>query len=94
MYEYHGWITVVYSIWEVEDEDEKLETAVNYARDLIEQTLPKRYINELKVVNGEYMISLAGLANHRGTLEDDLINVFREIGEKAPGSYGLAPYRR
>ena len=89
MYEYHGWITLVYSICEVEDEDEKLKIAVDYARDLIEQTLPKRYINELKVVNGEYMISLAGLANHRGTLEKALINFYREIGEKAPGSYGL-----
>ena len=35
------------------------------------------------------MLCLAGLANYRGILEDDLINVFREIGEKAPGSYGL-----
>ena len=89
MYEYHGWITLVYSICEVEDEDEKLKIAVDYARDLIEQTLPKRYINELKMVNGEYMISLAGLANHRGTLEESLIDFFKEIGEKAPGSYGL-----
>ena len=89
MYEYHGWITFVYSIDEVEDEDKKLETAVNYARDLIEQTLPKRYINELKVMNGEYMVSLAGLSNHRGSLEEALIKIFKEIGEKAPGSYGL-----
>ena len=35
------------------------------------------------------MVSLAGLSNHRGSLEEGLINIFREIGEKAPGSYGL-----
>ena len=35
------------------------------------------------------MVSLAGLSNHRGTLEEALINVFQGIGKKAPGSYGL-----
>ena len=89
MFEYYGWISFVYSICEVEDEDEKLEIAVDYARNLIKQTLPERHINELKVINGQYMVSLAGLSNHRGLLEEALINIFREIGEKAPGSYGL-----
>ena len=89
MFEYHGWITFVYSICEVEDEDEKLKIAVAYALDLIKRTLPSHHINELRVINAQYMLCLAGLANHRGTLEDDLICVFREIGEKAPGSYGL-----
>ena len=35
------------------------------------------------------MVSLVGLSNHRGLLEKALIDMFREIGEKAPGSYGL-----
>ena len=89
MFEYYGWIALIYSICEVEDEDKKLKIAVDYAKNLIEQTLPKRHINELKVINGQYMVSLARLSNHRGTLEEALINFFREIGEKAPGSYGL-----
>ena len=51
--------------------------------------MPERYISELKVVNGQYMISLAGLANHREILEEAPINLYRQMGEKAPGSYGL-----
>ena len=89
MFEYYGWIALVYSICEVEDEDEKLKIAVDRAANLIKETLPERHINELKVINGQYMISLAGLANHRGILEEALINFFREIGKQAPGSYGL-----
>ena len=48
MFEYYGWIALIYSICEVEDEDEKLKIAVDYAENLIRQTLPERHINELK----------------------------------------------
>ena len=89
MFEYYGWIALIYSICEVEDEDEKLEIAVDYAKNLIKKTLPEHHINELRAINGQYMVSLAGVSNHRGFLEEALISFFREIGKKAPGSYGL-----
>lgn len=89
MFEYHGWICIVYAPYDVEDELERLDEVAKYAKHLIEQKLPTNYIAEFKPVNGEYMGSFAGLANHRGILANDLFDIFRDIGEKATGSYGL-----
>ena len=89
MYEYHGWFCIAVAPHEVEDEDCKLYEVVNYVKNLIEQTLPEHHIAELKPINGEYMASFAGFANHRSSLADNLIRIFQEIAQKAPGSYGL-----
>ena len=89
MFEYHGWITFVYSPYEVEDEDEKLDKVISYAENFIKQVLNERHIAELKVINAEYMASFAGSANHRSPDVEAVIEFFEEIGTKAPGSYGL-----
>ena len=89
MFEYHGWITFVYSPYDVENEEEKLDEVISYARNFIEQVLNKNHIAELKVINAEYMASFAGFANHRSPDVEAVIEFFEEIGKKAPGSYGL-----
>lgn len=89
MYEYHGWIGIVVAPYDVEDETQKLHEVANYVKNLIEQTLPAHHIAELKPINGEYMASLAGFANHRSSLASNLIHIFQEVAQKAPGSYGL-----
>ena len=89
MFEYHGWISFVYSPYEVEDEDERLKEVINYAENFIERVLNERHIHELKVINAQYMASFAGYANHRSPDVEAVIEFFEEIGKKAPGSYGL-----
>lgn len=89
MFEYHGWITFVYSPYDVEDEDEKLREVISYAKNFIEQVLNKRHIAELKVINAEYMASFAGSANHRSPDVEAVIELFEEIAKRATGSYGL-----
>ena len=89
MFEYHGWIGIVVAPYDVENEIHKLREVVNSAKNSIEQTLPAHHIAELKPINGEYMASFAGFANHRSSLGGNLIQIFQEIAQKAPGSYGL-----
>ena len=89
MFEYHGWISIIVAPYDVENEDEKLHQVVTYSKNLIEQTLPKHHIAELKPINGEYMASFAGLANHSSSVAEAIISIFKKIGQKAPGSYGI-----
>ena len=85
MFEYHGWISFVYSPYDVENEDEKLKEVIDYASNLIKQVLNKNHIAELKVINAKYMASFAGYANHRSPDVEAVIEFFEEIGKKAPG---------
>ena len=89
MFEYHGWITFVYSPYDVEHEEEKLDTVISYAKNFIKQVLNERHIAELKVINAEYMASFAGAANHRSPDVEAVIEFFEEIAKRATGSYGL-----
>lgn len=89
MFEYHGWMCIVVAPYDVEDEDEKLHQIVNYIRELIDRTLPKHHIAHLKPINGEYMACFAGFMNHSTPGAEAVINIFREVAQKAPGSYGL-----
>ena len=89
MFEYHGWITFVYSPYDVEDEDEKLNKVISYAKNFIKQVLNERHIAELKVINAEYMASFAGSANHRSPDVEAVIEFFEEIAKRATGFYGL-----
>ena len=89
MFEYYGWITFVYSPYDVENEDEKLDVVISYAMNFIKQVLNENHIAELKVINAKYMASFAGYANHRSPDVEAVIEFFEEIGQKAPGSYGL-----
>ena len=59
MFEYHGWITFVYSPYDVEDEDKKLKAVVDYAKNFIKRVLNENHIAELKVINAKYMASFA-----------------------------------
>ena len=89
MFEYHGWISFIYSPYDVDDEDEKLRGVISYAKNYIEQVLNERHIAQLKVINAEYMASFAGSANHRSPDVEAVIEFFEEIAKRATGSYGL-----
>lgn len=89
MFEYHGWFRLAVAPHEVEDEDQKLREVATYARNFIELKFPKHHIAEFKPINGEYMASFADLTNHRTSEAETVIQIFQEIAQKAPGSYGL-----
>ena len=85
MFEYHGWITFVYSPYDVKHEEEKLNVVISYAKNFIKRVLNENHIAELKVINAKYMASFAGYANHRSPDVEAVIEFFKEIGKKAPG---------
>ncbi|WP_258394675.1 immunity 7 family protein [Paenibacillus sp. MDMC362] len=44
---------------------------------------------DLRAVNGDYQVWIAGLNNHKPVTKHNPIEVLRKIGELAPGSYGV-----
>lgn len=84
MFEYHGWINVQPS---TEDEDDDAVVAGLEARI---RDIGSPYLLDLRRMNGEVFIHLGGFANHRDV---GIPAFFREVGERAPGSYGLLHVR-
>ncbi|MFI8457107.1 Imm7 family immunity protein [Kitasatospora sp. NPDC085464] len=93
MFEYHGWINVLETA-EAEDDDIGLvearlrEIAEGIRRRIDEIAAP--YLLDLRWMNGSLFLHLAGQPNHR---DPEIVDFFREVGERAPGSYGLLHVR-
>ncbi|MGW4942517.1 Imm7 family immunity protein [Actinoplanes sp. NPDC004185] len=85
MFEYHGWITLR-STAEAVDDDPPLR--LEEIQHLVNQ-LAGHGLTDLRPVNGQYQVHLAGHPNHRGTQGTDVIELFGRVGALAPGSYGL-----
>lgn len=88
MYEYHGWATIRESASFEEDEDQ-YDEAIQELQKYIEKLNWPSGVLDLRAVNGDYQLWIAGLDNHTPKNEYDPIEVFRKTGELAPGSYGI-----
>ncbi|MFD8750720.1 Imm7 family immunity protein [Kitasatospora sp. NPDC059577] len=93
MFEYHGWINVLETA-EAEDDDIRVvEARLREIADGIRRRiddLASPYLLDLRWMNGSLFLHLGGQANHRAP---SLLDLFREVGERAPGSYGLLHVR-
>lgn len=87
MFQYHGWITVQSSAGDEETAD--LRAAAERAAEAIAPLEGGSGLLDLRWVNGMAQIHLAGFVNHRAGEGQQAIDVYRRIGEVAPGSYGL-----
>ncbi|MFJ5924438.1 Imm7 family immunity protein [Kitasatospora sp. NPDC092948] len=92
MFEYHGWVTVRER---ADAEDEGADFAVQQARlRRLVQGIEERArevggpsgLVDVRFVNGEAFLHLGGFRNHR---DPQVPALFREVGVRAPGSYGL-----
>lgn len=88
MYEYHGWITLLSSPGEDEENDSREIFKA------IEEVLSplKKEMNSLAythVLNGGKFVVLAGHFNRASQIKPLLFKVFKDIASVAPGSYGL-----
>lgn len=89
MYEYHGWITLGVSPREVESEQEKLWEVSDRVGRLLKDFQHEYCIASLKVINGRHLAWIAGHTNHGSLESKTLLNLFKSVGELAPGSYGI-----
>ena len=87
MYEYHGWATVRASASFDDDIDEA--PIVQEIQDYIHELNWTSGVLDIRVVNGDFQVWIAGLDNHKPSEKYDPIEIFKKIGDAAPGSYGI-----
>jgi hypothetical protein len=87
MVEYYGWISIHLST-DGEGED-NIDPVISEIQLSINQLSASNRILILKPINGTYVVNLSGITNHWTRDVDEAVALFRFIGEKAKGSYGL-----
>lgn len=88
MYEYHGWITLRESPSSEED-DIKFSLIIQDIQKYFDDLEWPSGILNLRPINGDFQVWIAGLSNHRLVGKHDPIKVLKQLGIFAPGSYGL-----
>lgn len=88
MYEYHGWATIRESS-SIEEDETKLDICINQIQNYIDELQWPTGVLDLRVVNGEYELWIAGFSNHKPIAEHDPLKVITMIGKLAQGSYGI-----
>lgn len=88
MYEYHGWATIRESS-SIEDDDKRYSLIIQKIRKYFDELEWTSGVLDLRVVNGDYQVWIAGLNNHCPVGKHNPINILKHLGVLAPGSYGL-----
>jgi immunity protein 7 of polymorphic toxin system len=89
MFEWHGWASIHGNFTVDDDADaerEDRERRSRVERLLGEQAYVPNEVVDIRYVNGECHVWLAGSHNHR---DDKPLDLFRAISAAAPGSYGI-----
>ncbi|MGW1091482.1 Imm7 family immunity protein [Streptomyces sp. NPDC002596] len=90
MFEYHGWVKVLESTSASDDYDDgRLRGIVEGIERRIRE-INSPYLLDLRWMNGEVFVHFGGFPNHR---DAEIVGFFGEVGERAPGSYGLLHVR-
>ncbi|MFK0194356.1 Imm7 family immunity protein [Kitasatospora sp. NPDC090308] len=91
MFEYHGWINVQESAGTDDDDcdDGRLQEIVEGIKRRI-RGIDSPYLLDLRWMNGQAFVHFGGFPSH---LDVEVLEFFGEIGERAPGSYGLLHVR-
>ncbi|WP_145324918.1 Imm7 family immunity protein [Paenibacillus xylanexedens] len=88
MYEYHGWATIREST-SFEEDEYQYGLVIQHLREYVYELNWPTGVLDLRAVNGDFQLWIAGLDNHKHVSKYDPIKVFRKVGEIAPGSYGI-----
>jgi hypothetical protein len=88
MVNYHGWIKIAYST-DGENEDKLRGNVINTISSRVREIDADNRILVLKVLNGDFQVTLAGYTNHWSIDVDEAIGLFELIRDLAEGSYGL-----
>jgi hypothetical protein len=85
MFEYHGWATIRVSFSEDFDE----ARVINEVKMFINSLNWPTGVLDLRAVNGEYHLWVAGFDNHKPHNDYDPVQVYGYICKIAPASYGI-----
>ena len=85
MFEYHGWVSLRPTAEAVDDEP---PLRLDEIRALVDD-LSGYALMDLRPMNGDYYIHLGGSPNRPGTHGPAVVELLRQVGQLAPGSYGL-----
>ncbi|MGN7360398.1 Imm7 family immunity protein [Paenibacillus sp. SAF-054] len=88
MYQYHGWAVVLESTGD-EPSNEKEINIFESIKKFVEDLQPKVDVLEMKAINGQYHLSMTGLLNHEPSSKFNPVEIMKNIGKVAPGSYGM-----
>ncbi|WBP92126.1 Imm7 family immunity protein [Kitasatospora cathayae] len=93
MFEYHGWINVLETAGaddgDIAGEDARLRMVAEGIQRRIDE-IASPYLLDLRWMNGAVFVHFGGQPNHRAR---EILDFFREVGVRAPGSYGLLHVR-
>lgn len=92
MLEIHGWVTAALSPGELEDETTTEQQAIAAIQECINTMscdMSSNLVADIRQLNGQAQIHLAGFTNHRSTVVDEALRLLAFVGNVAPGSYGL-----
>ncbi|MFJ5231253.1 Imm7 family immunity protein [Kitasatospora sp. NPDC088391] len=93
MFEYHGWVTIRETATAEDgdwaEEQARLRAIVAGIEERARE-LSGPCLLDVRWMNGEPYLHLGGSCNHR---DPGVLAFFREVGERAPGSYGVLHVR-
>lgn len=87
MYEFHGWITI--QVTASKAEQEQLEAIIPKIQLKIMEYAWGSGLLSLNAACGCYYLHVGGFTKEKGPEADEILSLYRYIGEIAPGSYGL-----
>ena len=87
MIELHGWVTIRETYKAAFCEEDHIETIVQNIQDEIDRL---RYFKPvLTAMNGDYFLEFSLFSNRQDSRSREIFELYKRIGEIAPGSYGL-----
>ena len=87
MIELHGWVTIRETYEATFWEEDHIEMIVQNIQDEIDKL---RYFKPvLKAMNGDYYLEFSVFSNRKDSRSQEIFELYKRIGEIAPGSYGL-----
>lgn len=89
MIEYHGWVNIWDTVFVDESDDSRRLAIAADVRSRLEELSNATRILELRWINGQCILCIAGSTNHRTQDVTEVIRLFEWIAKVAPGSYGL-----
>lgn len=87
MIELHGWVTVRETYKAVFDEEEHIDLLVLRIQAEIDKLRWFKPI--MKAMNGEWFLEFSLYSNRRDSRLQEILGLYKRIGEIAAGSYGL-----